>query len=88
MEGVTIRDLLQELSGLRASGFAPQDAEMPETPDRAVVALDADGNEIASVQLAEQENNFRTFSPASPYIFEIANFRADRVAPEPPDDEG
>lgn len=86
VEGVTVRDLLQELSGLRASGFAPQDAEMPETPDRSVQALDADGNEIASVQLAEGDGNFLAFSPASPYIFEIANFRADRIAPEPPDD--
>ena len=84
VEGLTVRDLLQELSGLRASAFAPQDAEMPETPDRSVQALDADGNEIASVQLAEQESNFRAFSPASPYIFEIATFRADRIAPEPP----
>ena len=86
VEGVKVRDMLQELSGLRASGFAPQDAVMPETPDRSVQALDADGNEIASVQLAEQESSFRAFSPASPYIFEIANFRADRIAPEPPGD--
>lgn len=86
VESVTMRDLLQELAGLRASGFAPQDAVMPDTPDRSVVALDADGNEVASVQLAEQENNFRASSPASPYIFEIANFRADRIAPEPPGD--
>ncbi len=84
VDRVKVRDLLQELSGLRASAFAPQDAEMPETPDRSVQALDADGNEIASVQLAEQEDNFRVLSPASPYIFEIANFRADRIAPEPP----
>ena len=86
VERVTMRDLLQELAGLRASGFAPQDAVMPETPDRTVQALDADGNEIASVHLAEQESNFRASSPASPYIFEIANFRADRIAPEPPGD--
>ena len=85
-EGATVGDLLQELAGLRASGFAPQDADMPDTPDRSVVALDADGNEVASVQLTEQESNFRASSPASPYIFEIANFRADRIAPEPPDD--
>ena len=86
VENATVRDLLQELAGLRASGFAPQDAVMPETPDRFVRALDADGNEIASVQLAEQGSNFRASSPASPYIFEIANFRADRIAPEPPGD--
>ena len=84
VDRVKVRDLLQELSGLRARAFAPQDAGMPETPDRSVQALDADGNEIASVQLAEQESNFRAFSPASPYIFEIPNFRADRIAPEPP----
>ncbi len=86
VEGATVRDLLQELAGLRASAFAPQDAEMPDTPDRSVRALDADGNEVASVRLAEQETNFRASSPASPYIFEIANFRADRIAPEPPGD--
>ena len=84
VDRVTVLDLLQELSGLRASAFAPQDAGMPETPDRSVQALDADGNEIASVQLAEEESNFRAFSPASPYIFEIPTFRADRIAPEPP----
>ena len=86
VERATIRDLLQELAGLRASGFGPQDAVMPDTPDRTVVALDADGNEVASVRLAALETNFRTSSPASPYIFEIANFRADRIAPEPPGD--
>lgn len=86
VEGAAVRDLLQELAGLRASGFAPQDADMPDTPDRSVVALDAEGSEVASVQLAEQESNFRASSPATPYIFEIANFRADRIAPEPPDD--
>ena len=84
VDRVKVRDLLQELSGLRASAFAPQDAGMPETPDRSVQALDADGNEIASVQLTEEESNFRAFSPASPYIFEIPTFRADRIAPEPP----
>ena len=85
-DATTVRNILQELAGLRASGFAPQDAEMPEEPDRAVLALDANGNEIASLWLAEQESNFRVSASASPYIFEVPTFRADRVAPAPPDD--
>ena len=85
-DATTVRNMLQEIAGLRASGFAPQDAEMPEEPDRTVLALDADGNEVASLSLAEQEGNFRVSASASPYIFEVPTFRADRVAPAPPDD--
>ena len=80
-EAATVRGILQELASLRASGFAPEDAEMPEAADRSVVATDADGNEVASLSMAEREGNFWLKSPASPYIFEIAIFRANRVAP-------
>lgn len=85
-DATTIRNILQELAGLRASGFAPQDAEMPDEPDRIVQAMDAAGNEVAAVALVEEEANFRVSTPASPYIFEIPSFRADRIAPAPPDD--
>ena len=85
-DATTVRNMLQELAGLRASGFAPQDAEMPEESDRMVLALDADGNEVASLSLAEQEGNFLVSTPASPYIFQVPAFRADRIAPAPPDD--
>jgi hypothetical protein len=85
-DATTVRNILQELAGLRASGFAPQDAEMPDEADRLVRAMDAEGNEIAAVTLVEEETNFRVSTPASPHIFEIPSFRADRIAPAPPDD--
>lgn len=84
-EAATVRGILQELASLRATGFAPEDAEMPETADRSVVATDADGNEVASVHMAEREGNFWLQSPASPYIFEIPIFRANRLAPGAPE---
>ena len=85
-DATTVRNMLQELAGLRASGFAPQDAEMPEESDRTVLALDVDGNEVAFLSLAEQEGNFQVFSSGSPYVFEVPTFRADRIAPAPPED--
>ncbi len=85
-DATTVRNILQELAGLRASGFAPQDAEMPAEPDRLVQAMDAAGNEVASVALVEEEGNFRVSTPATPHIVEIPTFRADRIAPAPPDD--
>ena len=85
-DGTTVRNILQELAGLRASGFAPQDAEMPAEPDRTLQAMDAAGNEVASLSLAEQEGNFRVTSSASAYVFEVPTFRADRIAPAPPND--
>lgn len=85
-DATTVRNILQELAGLRASGFAPQDAEMPAEPDRIVQAMDAAGDEVAAVALVEEEANFRVSTPASPYIFEIPSFRADRIAPAPPED--
>ncbi len=85
-DATTVRNMLQELAGLRASGFAPQDAEMPEESDRTVLALDGDGNEVAFLSLAEQEGNFQVSSSGSPYVFEVPTFRADRIAPAPPDD--
>ena len=85
-DATTVRNILQELAGLRASGFAPQDAEIPAEPDRLVQAMDVAGNEVASVALVDEDGNFRVSTPASPYIIEIPTFRADRIAPAPPDD--
>ncbi len=84
-DATTVRNILQELANMRASGFAPDDTEMPEEPDRAVVAADQDGNELASLVLNEGDGNFRVGAAGSPYVFEIPTFRANRVTPEPPD---
>lgn len=86
-EAATVRTILQELASLRATGFAAEGAEMPEAADRAVVATDADGTELASLEMAEQEGNFWLKAAASPYIFEIPIFRANRLAPGAPEDE-
>ena len=87
----TVQNILQELSGLRATGFAAEDAERPSDDgeaDRSVQAMNADGEEVASLFLTEQEGNFRVATPASPYVFEVPTYRADRVAPAPPGDGG
>ena len=86
-EAATVRGILQELASLRASGFAPEGAVMPEAADRSLVAMDANGNELASLAMAEQEGNFWLKSAASPYIFEIPIFRANRLAPGAPEEE-
>lgn len=78
-----IRNMLQELREVRASGFEP-DYEMPEVPDRSIQALDADGHELASMLLMQEPGNWVVSSPATPYIFELPKFRGDRIAPEPP----
>ncbi|MDE2677813.1 MAG: DUF4340 domain-containing protein [Gemmatimonadota bacterium] len=87
VEAATVRGILQELASLRASGFAPDGSAMPEAADRSVVATDADGNELASLAMAEQDGNFWLKSAASPYIFEIPIFRANRLAPGAPEEE-
>lgn len=85
-DATTVRNILQELANMRASGFAPEDAELPAEPERAVVAVDDEGNELASLALSEGDGNFRVTSADSPHIFEIPTFRANRVAPGPPDE--
>ncbi|MYG81771.1 MAG: DUF4340 domain-containing protein [Gemmatimonadetes bacterium] len=85
-EAVTVNNILQELATLRASGFAPEGAAMPEPADRTVVATDMDGNELAAISLAEQEGNYWLSSTGSPYIFEIPTFRANRLAPGAPEE--
>lgn len=85
-DATTVRNILQELANMRASGFAPEDAELPAEPERTVVAVDAEGNELASLALSEGDGNFRVTSADSPYTFEIPTFRANRVAPGPPDE--
>lgn len=79
-----VRDILRELAELRATGFAPEDAERPTEAgaDRTVRAVDADGNTVAELWLVEQDSNFWAATPDSPYVFEVPTFRADRVAPE------
>ncbi len=85
-DATTVRNILQELANMRASGFAPEGTEMPAEPERAVVASDGEGNELAALELAGGEGNVRVMVAGRPYIFEVATFRADRVAPGP--DEG
>lgn len=89
-DATTVRNILQELSGLRATGFAPEDEAAPNEADadRSVRATNAEGEEVASLFLTEQEGSFRVATPASPYVFEVPTYRADRVAPAPPDDDG
>ncbi len=86
----TVRNILQELSGLRATGFAPEADAAPSEADadRIVRATNADGEDVASLFLTGQEGSFLVATPASPYVFEVPTYRADRVAPGPPDDEG
>lgn len=91
----TVRNILQELSGLRATGFAPEDQSAPSEADadRIVRATNADGEDVASLFLTGQEGSFLVATPASPYVFLVPTYRADRVvpvpsAPVPSDDEG
>ena len=80
----TIRNMLQELTEVRASGFEPYEDERPETPDRVVRAVDARGNELAHLLLHNRPQNTLVMSPVLPYDFEIPNFRYDRIAPPSP----
>ena len=85
-DAITVRNILQELAILRASGFAEEGTEMPAEPERSVLAVDAEGNELASLALADGDGNVLVLSARSPYIFEVPTFRADRIAPAPPDE--
>lgn len=85
-DAVTVRNILQELANLRASGFAEEGTEMPAEPERSLLATDADGNELASLTLADGDGNVLVLSARSPYIFEVPTFRADRIAPALPDE--
>ncbi len=82
-----IRNMLQELASMRATGFEP-DYRMPEEPDRFVQALDADGNELVSLKIMQEPGNWVVSSTSTPHIFELPKFRGDRIAPEPPGGEG
>ncbi len=83
-----VRNLLQELAGLRATGFAADSVTMKADPDRHVRVLDAQGRELGTLALDEGDGNLRAFSDQSPYVFEVPSWRADRVAPIDSDDEG
>ena len=84
----TIRDMLQELAEVRASGFVDEDFET-EGEIGFVRALDAGGNELASLWLSESSGSHIASTPASPYVFRMPKFRFDRIMPEPPgEDEG
>ncbi len=80
-DAVTVRNLLQELANFRASGFAPEGAEIPAQPDRTLLATDTAGVEMATLLLADRGGNFWAASPSSPYVFEVPTFRADRIVP-------
>lgn len=84
VEDATIRAILQELAHLRANGFAPADSEMPESPERTLQVLDAEGAELGGLALAEADGDFHVSTPASPYVFVVPAFRANRLSPAPP----
>ena len=79
-----VNNILQELSSLRAIGFAPEGTTMPDDSDWMVVVADAAGNELVSLTLVEAEERVRVMAAGRPYLFEIGSMQADRVAPEPP----
>lgn len=84
VEDATMRGILQELAHLRANSFAPADREMPENPNRQVQVMDAEGAEIGALALAEADGDFHVSTPASPYVFVVPAFRANRLSPAPP----
>ena len=63
-----IRNILRSLEDLRASGFQPEDVEVPDGPERSLVAVDANGKELASVVMVEGKGNWVTRSPSTPYV--------------------
>ncbi len=79
-DGTTAEAVLRELADLRGTGFPP-DGPFPEEGRRRVVALGADGDTLASVELAPIEGSFRVRTREGGTVFELSSFRADRIAP-------
>ncbi|MGI9625462.1 MAG: DUF4340 domain-containing protein [Longimicrobiales bacterium] len=78
-----VRGLLQSLASMVATGFAPDSVDAAQSPERTVTVFDQSGAEVGSLSMVEGDGNFRARSSASPYVFEIPTFLADRVTPVP-----
>lgn len=79
-----VRGLLAQLTRLQAMGFAP-DTFRVGRPERSVTALDAAGDTLARILLADPVEGGSTYpvttAAAGGTVWEISAFRADRVAP-------
>ena len=74
--------VLEELARLLALGFADDGEASEESPKR-VIALGATGDTLGVVLITGVEAGTRhARTPGSDVVFEIASFRADRVAPD------
>ncbi len=78
-----VTDLLRELAGLEATGFAPDTVAFEGDDRRRVVALGADADTLGSVEMAGSgDGTFLARTPGDATLFRLSSFRVDRVAPE------
>jgi hypothetical protein len=76
-----VEDLLGAIANFRADGFAPDTAKLG-TPERTVLAFDAQGDTLADLEFAPGPgSDLRVKNVAKPTVFEVATWQADRVTP-------
>lgn len=82
-DSAAVRGILGALANLRATGFAPDTAEIGE-PGRRVVALDAGGDTLAVVSLAEREEpGYHVLARGDSVVYELTTYQGGRLFPEP-----
>ncbi len=79
---IIVFGILQELSSLLALGFVEESGDVfDENPTR-VIALGASGDTLGVVLITGDADTRHARTPGSEVVFEIPDFRADRIAPD------
>lgn len=77
-----VRNVLQELAGLSASGFAPDSLDVHSGPERRQLSvLGAGGDTLLALVASQGENSVHVQRLGDPTVFSIARWRADRLFP-------
>lgn len=81
-DSLTVQDLLRELAGLRATGFAPDTASVPDEDRRSLLLATAAGDTLASIVFGEREGQFLVQATPGGTVFRLPRWRVDRLTPE------
>lgn len=81
-DSTVVRNLLQELSSIEATGFAAPDDPFDGSDQRSLVAEDAEGDTLAAVEIRIEDSEALARAAGNPVLFRLSTFRADRIAPD------
>lgn len=81
-DSTAVRNLLQEIASLEATGFADEGTAFEGGDSRRLVVQNAEGDTLLAVEIRIEGTDVLARAAGNPVLYRLSTFRADRVAPD------